>query len=88
MSVEALKQAARQNPQDTQIHRKLGRNLFSVGQYDEALRTLEYATGLAPGDALIHNDLGAIFNQLGRTGNAIAAFRKATELRAPTSISG
>lgn len=81
MSVESLKQAARQNPQDPQIHRELGRTLFSTGQYDEALRTLEYAAGLAPGDALIHNDLGAIFNQLGRLGEAIASFRKATELR-------
>lgn len=80
MSVEALKQAARQNPQDPQIHRELGRTLFSTGQYDEALLTLEYAAGLAPGDALIYNDLGAIFNQLGRTDDAIAAFRKAAEL--------
>jgi hypothetical protein len=81
MSVDALKQAALQNPRDAKIHQELGRGLFSSGQYDEALRTLEYAATLAPDDALIRNDLGAIYNQLGRTGDAIDAFRKATELK-------
>lgn len=80
MDVDALKQAARQNPQDAQIHRELGRALFTSGQQGEALRALEYAAGLAPSDALIHNDLGAIFNQLGRIGDAVNAFKKATEL--------
>ena len=40
---------------------------------------MEYAAGLAPGDALIHNDLGAIYNQLGRIGDAVNAFKKAIE---------
>lgn len=79
MSIDALKQAAQQNPQDAQIHRELGRALFSSGHHDEALRALEYAAGLAPGDALIHNDLGAIYNQLGRIGEAVNAFKKAIE---------
>ena len=79
MSIDALKQAAHQNPQDAQIHRELGRALFSSGHHDEALRALEYAAGLAPGDALIHNDLGAIYNQLGRIGDAVNAFKKAIE---------
>lgn len=85
MSIDVLRNAARQNPQDAQIHRELGRALFAAGHYDEALHTLEYAARLAPGDAFIRNDLGAILNQLGRTGDAIDAFRKATELKADLS---
>lgn len=81
MNIDALKQAAMQDPGNAQIHRDLGRTLFSMGQYDEALRVLVKAAQLGPTDALIHNDLGAIFNQFGRTDDAIAAFRRATELK-------
>jgi hypothetical protein len=81
MNVDALKQAARQNPKNPEIHRDLGRALFSVGQVNDALRALKKAARLAPGEPLVHNNLGAIFRHLGRTDEAILSLRKAIELR-------
>ena len=47
---------------------------------DEAIATLERALAQAPGDALIHNSLGACLIARGERERAISAFRRASEL--------
>jgi len=57
----------------------LGAALTKMGKVNEATATLQRAREAAPG-LPVHNDAGACFSQLGRWGDAVAAFQAAVAL--------
>ena len=59
---------------------ELGRTLYSQALMDAAIEQYVKALLLNPLDAVIHNNLGIVFQEQGRTDEAIAEFRRALEL--------
>ncbi len=57
-----------------------GEESLEKRQYDAAVRDLEKAVALNPGEAVVHNSLGLALGRVGRPAEAIAHFRKAIEL--------
>jgi tetratricopeptide (TPR) repeat protein len=53
---------------------------MDAGQFTAAIDLLKNLTEFAPDDAIIHATLGRAHSEAGSPGNAIEAFRKATEL--------
>lgn len=49
-------------------------------QFDKAINEIEIAISLNPNDADIHANLGRFLHNLGRTGESVAAFKKAIRL--------
>ena len=58
--------------------------LFALGRMEEAGQAYEQALKLVPGDAGTWNNLGAALDALGRTEEALGAFRRATECELPS----
>src|SRR5262249_13199665 len=59
----------------------LGLFRFNHGQYEEALTAFRAVTALAPDLALGHTNLGVVYADLGRYGDAEAEYRTALRLR-------
>ncbi|MDR7448066.1 MAG: tetratricopeptide repeat protein, partial [Armatimonadota bacterium] len=62
------------------VYRELGRR-------DEALRAYERAIEVDPDYWVAHQNLGVLYKEMGRVGDAVREFKKATRLsmRAPAS---
>jgi tetratricopeptide (TPR) repeat protein len=56
----------------------LGYSLYLADDYAGALRRLNQASKLAPGEPVIHNNLGVVNARLGRQGEAFKNFARAS----------
>jgi predicted O-linked N-acetylglucosamine transferase (SPINDLY family) len=82
-AVVCLRQAARLKPDRADICRRLGDALYwrPNGSLDEAIESYQQATRLDSGDAGAFDKLGGALIDAGRRDDAIAAIRRACELR-------
>jgi tetratricopeptide (TPR) repeat protein len=79
--LEALRHA-RANPRDAAAFDSLGQVLSSVGGFQDAVETFEYAAELAPGNQTYQNNLGVALLKLGSPDKALKAFQAALEIEA------
>jgi serine/threonine-protein kinase len=81
-AVAALRDGARQTPDDPHIHRNLGTALRALGKLDEAIAEFQKAARLGPDDFDAHLQIGAMLGDGKHDYDAaIAEFRKAVGLR-------
>jgi predicted O-linked N-acetylglucosamine transferase (SPINDLY family) len=75
-----LHRAAQRLPDVSECHRQLGRALLSIpGSLSEAAESLGRSIQLDPTSAQAHNELGFALQRLGRSDQAVAAFRQAVQ---------
>ena len=72
------KQAVTMRPDFALAHNNLGNVLFDIGQFDDAITSLERAAQL--GLALAFGNLGSSYMEVGRSDDAMRAFRHALTL--------
>ncbi len=82
-AVTALKTAIRLQPDLAFAHYSLGNLLHDMGQIEGAVREYQEALRLEPAATsfAIYNDLGVALAQMGRRGEAIAAFDRALAIK-------
>ncbi|MDD5174794.1 MAG: tetratricopeptide repeat protein, partial [Sterolibacterium sp.] len=68
-------------PQNGFGWKALGVILVRMGRNAEALKPLQKAAALMPGDAEVHSNLGATLGDLGQLNGAVASFRKALKIK-------
>ncbi len=59
----------------------LGVALMQLGETDEALKILQYAVWMEPGQSQAHYNLGVVLRNAGRLEEAISCFQQALEIR-------
>lgn len=67
-------------PKDVKVLFALGHALFVQGEYEEARKTMERILKIDPDNGETINYLGNVYERLGRTDDAIAAFQRAASL--------
>lgn len=77
---DMLHRAVANDPDNGAYVDSLGWVYFQLGQYQEALVHMEWATRLVPNDPTIFEHLGDIYLQLGKGDQARDSYRKALEL--------
>ena len=80
-AIKAYHLAARQNPQDADIHFNLGLACKRAGRLEEAAQSYLCAMEIAPDDAEVHYNLALIYKELGSTDAAITSLEIAVALR-------
>jgi tetratricopeptide (TPR) repeat protein len=78
----AMREAFLRRPDLFDYHYRRGLRLLKAGKYPEAAEHLEAASDLGPRFADLVNYLGVAYAELGRTEEAIAAFRRSVESNA------
>jgi len=78
LALEAVEKALEQTPKSPNAWYNKGLSLFQKGELEEAARVFRKAIDLAPTDRAYSN-LGATLQRLGRTDDAIAAYRSGIE---------
>ena len=76
-----LKRAARELPDDPEVHLNLGIVYQKTGRFDAAARELEQAVALDPGSAEARFNLGVVHGHLNRPDEGIAALEQAIRRR-------
>ena len=79
-----IKKAVEQQPNDGYIVDSLGWGYYQIGNYEDAVKFLENATELVPGDPIITDHLGDALFYAGRKIEAKFQWNKALEFE-PTS---
>lgn len=79
-SAAQLQEAVGQDPDNADLHYKLGNTLFDLLRYEDARTEYEAAVRLAPDHASAHTNLGLCLKRLGRLPEAVAAYRRALEI--------
>jgi tetratricopeptide (TPR) repeat protein len=79
-SLDMLKRAVEQRPDDGYIIDSLGWAYYRLGDIDEALKNTERAVELKPEDPAIHDHLGDVYRTLGRVSDARLQWLRAREL--------
>lgn len=74
MAVTALDFAAKRSPQETMMRLLEAREFRAMGKEREALRAVERALAWDPTDAMMVNEQGMLYYQLGRFAEAEKAF--------------
>lgn len=77
---EILFACARRHGNDGRLFLHMGKLLYDIGKPIGAVKALERAVQLAPGDAQAHYLLGFLYSAVGREPWALAAWRRAVEL--------
>lgn len=75
-TLEQLEQAARENPNDLDAHRRYGWALYGVHRYEEAIQVLDAAREKHPSDAEILYALALSLKQAGDKVRAAQMFRQ------------
>ncbi len=79
-ALEALAQAAAENPDDPNARQAYGRALWQAGQRQAAIQEMLAATRIAPGDARLQADTARMLVSVGRAADAIPLFEAALRL--------
>jgi len=79
-AIDALTQAARLNPNDSNIHKELADAYAAQGHADDAFCELMAAVLIDPRDAQAHATIGQLYLDAGRDEDAVTAFNRALEL--------
>ncbi len=75
-TIEARKQATRENPDDANAHFHLGYAYFNHGLYKESIEAYKQAIRINPDDAKAHNDLSHVYNEIGMHEESIEACKQ------------
>jgi len=75
-AVQAYRAAVRTAPQNAVAHYKLGEALGRIRQYDEAIKQLEQATRLEPGNVRFERTLAGAYEVRNLTAKAQAAYQR------------
>jgi protein O-GlcNAc transferase len=76
---EQLEKVVRLVPQIEEGHSALGAVLIRVGKYPQAIKELEAATALKPGDVSVQTNLALVYEQTGAYKKAVVLFRRLEE---------
>src|SRR5262249_10340554 len=68
-------------PDHADSHHLLGVLAYQRGRYDEAVRLIRHALTLNPGAAVYHSNLGATYEALDQTEEALASFQQFLRLQ-------
>jgi len=79
-STDILKESIKSDPYFASPWNSIGNNFWTLKKYDKALEAYEKATQLRPNKGLYWFNKGDALKELGRTGEAEAAYAKASEL--------
>jgi tetratricopeptide (TPR) repeat protein len=79
--VQALEEAARQNPQDAQAPLRLANLLYDQQRFQEASEWYEKALNLDPRNVDARTDLGTAYFNLGRPRKALGEYRRSLEIQ-------
>lgn len=79
-AVQRLREAARLDPENSDLHRELGITFLLVKEWERARVEMLEAIRHDPSDADAHNGLGYALEKLGRLDDAMKEYRKATQL--------
>ena len=77
-SIETLSRAGSFLPKDWEIQSAIGVGFDRLGMYDQAVHRYENALAIAPGNAVVLNNLALSLAQSGQLAQAIAMLEKAT----------
>jgi tetratricopeptide (TPR) repeat protein len=77
--------AVKREPRDAAIRVQLGNSALAAGDQDAAYQAFVQAVALMPAEPRGFNNLGVVFERLGKFGDAYAAYLRATELSADFS---
>lgn len=78
-AAEAYQRALTASPRDPVILANLGYSLFLSNDFNGALKRLKQAARLAPGLAVVHNNLGIVHAKRGKYDEAFRSFARATD---------
>jgi tetratricopeptide (TPR) repeat protein len=73
---QKFKESLDLNPDFAEAHCNYGNTLMNAGQYEEALIEFQLATKLKPGLSVAWEDLGTCYQTVGRTPDAVTAYKK------------
>ncbi len=79
-TIEACKQAARNNPDDAEAHFNLGVSYIKSGMYKEAIEAYKQAIRIDPDYAEAHYNLGIAYGKPAMYKEAIAAFKQVVRI--------
>ncbi len=79
--IQALQDAARQNPQDPQAPLRLANLLYDQNRYQEAAQWYEKALKLDPKNVDARTDLGTVYFNLGRPRDALREYRESLKIQ-------
>lgn len=80
-TVHLYRMAARQSPDDADVHAALGVLCNLARQYDEAVAAFQQGLRISENDYSLWNKLGATLANSGRSGEALDAYRRALEAK-------
>jgi Flp pilus assembly protein TadD len=78
-AIGAYRKAVERSPENPLLHANLAGALVENSQHDESVLHYQKAIQLSPGDAESWNQLGQVYDELGRVAAAENCFRKALE---------
>lgn len=79
-AVQRLREAAKLDPENSDLHRELGITFLLVKEWKRARVEMLEAIRHDPSDADAHNGLGYALEKLGQLDDALKEYRKATQL--------
>lgn len=83
-ALEDIQRSLELDPLDPASHYHLGNVLFALNRFEDARLAYEATLKLIPGDSRVWNNLGVTLDSLGRTSEALQAFRHSAESSMPS----